>query len=129
MLLRAIPCGGVWDGFLPGQATKEEVPCRFCGGRDEMDICFGNALFSPFCMLGNFKSFFRSCPWIVAVGPVVFSGMAGCLVLVYMVRGTLGPPPLVGWHAVLWSAVLVLILLTILVSGPRLISGMWMILL
>ena len=32
MLLRAILCGRVWDGFLLGQAKTEEVPCRFCGG-------------------------------------------------------------------------------------------------
>ena len=31
LLLRAILCGGVWNGFLLGQAKKEEVPCRFCG--------------------------------------------------------------------------------------------------
>ena len=31
MLLRAILCGGVWNGFLLGKAEKEDVPCRFCG--------------------------------------------------------------------------------------------------
>ena len=34
MLLRAILCGGVWNGFLLGKAKKEDVPCRFCGKRD-----------------------------------------------------------------------------------------------
>ena len=34
MLLRAIMCGGVWNGFLLGKAKKEDVPCRFCGKRD-----------------------------------------------------------------------------------------------
>ena len=34
MLLRAILCGGVWNGFLLGKAEKEEVLCRFCGERD-----------------------------------------------------------------------------------------------
>ena len=29
MLLRAILCGGVWNGFLLGKAKKEDVPCRF----------------------------------------------------------------------------------------------------
>ena len=29
MLLRAILCGGVWNGFLLGKARKEDVPCRF----------------------------------------------------------------------------------------------------
>ena len=52
MLLRAILCGEVWNGFLLGQAKKEEVPCRFFGGRDgdghlfwdcsrEPERCFG----------------------------------------------------------------------------------------
>ena len=27
-------CEGVWNGFLLGQAKKEEVPCWFCGKRD-----------------------------------------------------------------------------------------------
>ena len=34
MLLRAILCGGVWNGFLLGKAKKEDVPCRFCGKKD-----------------------------------------------------------------------------------------------
>ena len=24
---------GFWNGFLLGQARKEDVPCRFCGGK------------------------------------------------------------------------------------------------
>ena len=34
MLLRAILCEGVWNGFLLGQAQKDDVPCQFCGKRD-----------------------------------------------------------------------------------------------
>ena len=34
MLSRAILSGGVWNGFLLGRAKKDDVPCRFCGGRD-----------------------------------------------------------------------------------------------
>ena len=30
MLLRAILCWGVWNGFLLGKAKKVDVPCRFC---------------------------------------------------------------------------------------------------
>ena len=117
------------DSFL-GRPRRKKFRVGFVVGQMEMGICFANATFllHAACQ-GTSRVSFAPCPWIVAVGPVVFSGMAGCLVLVYMVRGTPGPPPLVGWLAVLWSAVLVLILLTILVSGPRLISGMWMILL
>ena len=29
LLLRAILCGGFWNGFLIGKAKKEDVPCRF----------------------------------------------------------------------------------------------------
>ena len=29
MLLRAILCGVVWNGFLLGQAKKDDVPCQF----------------------------------------------------------------------------------------------------
>ena len=48
MLLRAILCGGVWNGLLLGKAKKEDVPCRFCAeGRMVMDICFGNLPFLP----------------------------------------------------------------------------------
>ena len=34
MLLRSILSDGVWNGFLLGTARKDEVPCRFCGGKD-----------------------------------------------------------------------------------------------
>ena len=112
MLLRAIRYGG--RKFCVG----------FVVGEMEMGICFWNIPLFPFCMSGKLQSFFRSCP-----SSVVFSGMAVCLVLVYMGGGTPGPPPSVSWLAVLGSAVLVLILLTIPVSEPRLISVMRMILL
>ena len=45
MLLRAILCGCVWNGFLLGRAKKEDIPCRFCGVEMEMGICFGIAPF------------------------------------------------------------------------------------
>ena len=41
----------------------------------EMGICFRIVPLSsppPFCMLGNFLSFFLSCPWIGVIGSVVF---------------------------------------------------------
>ena len=69
MLLRAILSGGVWNGFLLGWAKKEDVPCRFCGGRDG-DGQFGVCL-----------SLLPSCGWIGAGGLGVYYGMAGCLVV------------------------------------------------
>ena len=45
MSLRAILCGGVWNGFLIGTAKKEDVPCRFCGKRDGDGHLFWEGLF------------------------------------------------------------------------------------
>ena len=47
MLLRAILCGGVWNGFLLGKARKEDVPCRFCGKRDGDGHLFWECSFAP----------------------------------------------------------------------------------
>ena len=46
-LLRAILCGGVWNGFLLGKAKKEEVPYRFCGQRDGDGHLFWECTFLP----------------------------------------------------------------------------------
>ena len=47
MLLRAILCGGVWNGFLLGKARKEDVPCRFCGKKDGDGHLFWDCSFLP----------------------------------------------------------------------------------
>ena len=47
MLLRAILCGRVWNGFLVGKARKEDVPCRFCGKRDGDGHLFWECSFLP----------------------------------------------------------------------------------
>ena len=47
MLLRAILCGRVWNGFLLGKARKEDVPCRFCGKRDGDGHLFWECSFPP----------------------------------------------------------------------------------
>ena len=47
MLLRAILCGSVWDGFLLGKAKKEDVPCRFCGKKDGDGHLFWECTFLP----------------------------------------------------------------------------------
>ena len=47
MLLRAILCVGVWNGFLLGKAKKEDVPCRFCGKRDGDGLLFWECSFPP----------------------------------------------------------------------------------
>ena len=47
MLLRAILCGGVWNGFLLGRAKKEDVPCQFCGKKDGDGHLFWDCTFPP----------------------------------------------------------------------------------
>ena len=54
MLLRAILCGVVWNGFLLGQAKKDDVPCRFCGKKDGDGHLFWECTFPLlYCMLGS----------------------------------------------------------------------------
>ena len=47
MLLRAILCRRVWNGFLLGKAKKEDVPCRFCGQRGGDGHLFWECTFLP----------------------------------------------------------------------------------
>ena len=90
MLLRAILCGGAWNGFLLGKAKKEDAPCRFCGKRDGDGHLFWECTFSLFCMFGNFLSLPPLCPWILINGPDVLCGMAGYLVSAVLVGGPRG---------------------------------------
>ena len=61
ILLRAILCGGVWNGFLLGRAKKEDVPCRFCGERDGDGHLFWECTFPSFSMSGNFLNSLILC--------------------------------------------------------------------
>ena len=65
----------------------KDVCCRLCGKRDGDGHLVWECTFSPCCTSG---SLFLLWPWIVAVGLVVFYGMAGCLVSEVLVRETLG---------------------------------------
>ena len=47
MLLRAILCGGVWNGFLLGKAKKEDVQCLFCVKGDGDGHLFWECPFLP----------------------------------------------------------------------------------
>ena len=80
MLLRAILCGGVWNGFFHGKAKKEYVPCRFCGKRDGDGHLFWECSFHPFNMCATSMNFHSLCLWIVVSGPGAYFGMVGCLV-------------------------------------------------
>ena len=90
MLLRAVLCGGVWNGCLLGKAKKEDVPCRFCGKKMVMVTCSGTVLFTPFSMFGIFLNLLILCPLTSASGLGVFFGMVGCLVSMALVLLTLG---------------------------------------
>ena len=59
MLLRTILSGGVWNGFLLGHAKKEDVPCRFCGGRDGDGHLFWDCTFLPLRELPEFATLMR----------------------------------------------------------------------
>ena len=86
MLLRAILCGGVWNGFLLGKARKEDVPCRFCGKRDGDGHLFWECSFPPSSMFGSFLNLLFLCPLIAVSGHVAYSGMVGCLDLRVLVK-------------------------------------------
>ena len=47
MLLRAILCGGVWNGFFLCKAKKEDVPCLFYGKKDGDGHLFWDCTFPP----------------------------------------------------------------------------------
>ena len=130
MLLRAILCGGVWNGFLLGKAKKEDIPCRFCGKKDGDGHLFWECSFQPsFSMYVNCLSLLSSCPWIVVSGLDVYSGMAGCLVLRVCLVTDHGLRLLVSWLPFILKGVLVLIRLVLMLPGLLLITGMLMILL
>ena len=72
MLLRAILCGGVWNGFLLGRAKKEDVPRQFCGKKVGDGHLFWECTFPPLLHvreLPEFCYFFVSGPWQVGSLP------------------------------------------------------------
>ena len=78
MLLRAILCGSVWDGFLQGKAKREDVPCRFCGRRDVDGNLFWECSFPPLQHVRELLEFALLMSWIAVSGHVAYSGMVGC---------------------------------------------------
>ena len=63
ILLRSILCGGL----LLGQAKKEVVPRRFCGGKDGDGHLFQDCTFLPSCMLGISLNLHPFCLWIAVM--------------------------------------------------------------
>ena len=56
MLLKAISRGDVWNGFFLHRAKKEDVPYRFCGGKD------GEGIFSGWA--GSVHSLHNRWPYV-----------------------------------------------------------------
>ena len=97
VLLRSILCGGVWNVFLPGKATDEEVKCRFCGSEDGDGHLFLGLLHSP-------NSLCPGAPGVYAVardrGNLLWHG---CLVLALLASETLVLHPWVSWLIGRWN--------------------------
>ena len=95
--LNVVTSHNVWEVFgtdsIFARPNRKLLFVGFVARKMEMDICFGSAP-SPLLLLLHVREppEFVSllCPWIVAIGLVVFYGMAGCLVLVVLVREILG---------------------------------------
>ena len=77
MLLRAILCGSVWNGFLLGKARRWALVI--------LGVYFSQP---PSCTLGSCPNLLNLCPLIVASGTDLGYGMVGCLVLVVLVKMT-----------------------------------------
>ena len=103
MLLRAILCAGVWNGFLLGKAKKGDAPCRFCGKRDGDGHLFWECTCPPLHHVGELPEFaslvsldrskWPRCllwhgwlpslsdknPWASSFGDLAFSHLERCL--------------------------------------------------
>ena len=95
MLLRAILCGVCGTDSFLARPRRKMFRVFFKGKRMVMVTCSGTVLFLPFSMFGIFLNLLISCLWIVAIGQGASFGMVGCLVLVALVIGISGLPPLV----------------------------------
>ena len=78
ILLIAVLCLGVRNGFFLGKAKKENVPYRVCVEKMVMVICSGGVLSPTSCMFGEFLNMLFLCFWMVANGLAVCFGMVGC---------------------------------------------------
>ena len=72
ILLRAILCGGVWNGFVLGKPRRKTFLVVFVEKGLGMVTCSGSVLSLPFSMFGIFLNLLHICLWIVATGPGAF---------------------------------------------------------
>ena len=86
MLLRAILCGGVRNGF----PKKEDVPCKVCGKRDGDGHLFLECTFLLLLHVRELTEFATLMALDRSDWPDVYFGMAGCLGSAVPVRGILG---------------------------------------
>ena len=56
-MFRAILCGAVWNGFLVGQAKKDDVSCQFCGKKDGDGHLFRECTFPLFLHVRELPEF------------------------------------------------------------------------
>ena len=78
MLLRAIWCGCVWNGFLLGQAKKDDVPGRFCLKKDGVGHLFWECTFLPLLHVRELPEFVSLMSLDRSnIGLAAFYGMAG----------------------------------------------------
>ena len=56
----SILSGGVWNGFLPSKAKKEDISCSFCNAPDSDGHLFWACTFPPFVELRNNPEFLPS---------------------------------------------------------------------
>ena len=99
MLLRAISCGGVWNGFLLGEAKKEDVPCRFCGKRDGDGHLFWECSFLPPLPLQHVRELLEFA-FLMSLDRSNWPRCLlwhGCLVSRVLVKENLGPSLLLIW--------------------------------
>ena len=65
MLLRAVLCGGVWNGFFLEKARGEKVQCWFCGGDDGDGHFLSDCRFPPVVHVREQPEFLPSCVGII----------------------------------------------------------------
>ena len=131
MLLRALLCGGVWNGFLLGKAKKEDVPCRFCGQKDGDGHLFWECTFSllPPPPLQHV----RDLPEVAYLMSLDRSKCPRCLLWHSWLPGLNGVSTWDPWATYfgdlalfIWNSALVLIPLTLIIAGLLLSIGMLM---
>ena len=105
-------------GFLLGQVRCQDVPCRFCGGRDHDGHLFWIVLFHLYLRSVNILSLWR---WIRLLGLGAFFGMVGYFFFLVLVAVPLELSPLLRVLLIFLSVLLGVILPVCILSGDCLL--------